>query len=651
MSLGLLAAVALVWINAYICRDLWSHPTAYMNSMHGFWIALASRAGDSWFHPVWWPYWDMGIPFEFTYAPLVPALTAAWASLGRVSDSLAFQSVTGVVYCLGPLSLFAMAWVLTRAPGASFLAALFYSLTAITNLIVPDDRFSLAHFWDARRFYLLTVWDDTPHAAALALLPFAILFLVLSLRERRFRYYIPATLAIALMAAASQFGIIDIMLAALCLLFVFRRHDYGRNIAVTLGLGAFAYALVAPFLPPSLWSAIAQASGTQPGGGFSLGSITGIAVVALGWALVWRYLPRWTTDWTLQFFALFAYLTASIPILFAWMNRQFLPQPGRYKFEMELALSLLVVFGLRSWFLRAPRSLQVTSIALVVAFAGEQIVSHRKFAKIVLQPRDETETIEARTTRWIAQNLPGARVMLPGSIAQWADDFAPIPQFSGSSWSQAASQVQQRGLAAILNSGPRQALAWLQAYGVSAVATSGPKSQEAWKPFSQPAKFEGLLPVLWRADDVTIYQVPRRSNSLAHVVPAGSIVKSAPRSTDDVSAIEAYVKALDDPSAPAAEFQWQGRNRILIRTSAAAGQAISVQVSYHPGWHAHSGKRPLSVKADGLGLLWLEPDCNGSCDVQLDYDGGWELRLCRYLSYAALLLLAGVVVLRAMPRR
>ena len=80
-----------------------------MNSMHGFWIALAKLGGDSWFHPSWWPYWDAGIPFEFTYAPLIPGLTALWSWWGGISHALAFQRLTGIVYCLAPVTLFVMA--------------------------------------------------------------------------------------------------------------------------------------------------------------------------------------------------------------------------------------------------------------------------------------------------------------------------------------------------------------------------------------------------------------------------------------------------------------------------------------------------------------------------------------------------------------
>src|SRR5689334_2955194 len=113
-------ALVLLWLNTYICRDLFRNETASMASMHGFWIALAKRADGAWFHATWWPYWDCGIPFEFAYQPLVPSWMAAWSSVRGVSEALSFNVVTGTVYCLVPATLFVMAWLLTRLPGYSF---------------------------------------------------------------------------------------------------------------------------------------------------------------------------------------------------------------------------------------------------------------------------------------------------------------------------------------------------------------------------------------------------------------------------------------------------------------------------------------------------------------------------------------------------
>jgi hypothetical protein len=648
-------AVILVWINIYVCHALFSIQTAPMNSMHGFWAALAKHGSNSWLQSNWWPFWDCGIPSGFTYAPLIPGMIAVWSAVRGITPDLAFQSVTGLVYYLAPLTLFLMAWIMTRAPIWSFCAALFYSLTSPTQLIVTDSGFSYRHFWDPRRLYLVSNWDDTPHLAALALLPLAILFLTLAIRRRRITYYAILVLLIALMTLGSDFGPVEVLLAASCVIAVFPRRDYVRNGLLLISAGLFAYALVAPFLPPSMLLAIRRAS-INAEGGWTMGSLTALAIVVLGWIILWLALERWATDWRLRFFALFAYLTSSLPMIAVYLHRQFWPQPVRYKMEMEMAIALVLVFGVRSLLAKAPAAFKVALLFLFLAIAGEQVASYRLFAGNIIQRADLTQTIEYRTALWASQNLPGIRIMLSGSIAFWANDFADIWQFSGSSWSQAYNQVQQRGLAAIYNGGatPQQdarvTLDWLRAFGVGAIAVSGPASQEFWKAFTHPAKFESVLPVLWRQDDVTIYRVPQRTASLAHVVNEATLVSRAPVGPGDTAEIEKYVAALDDPSLPAADFRWTGSNAIQIRTMAKPEQAISVQVSYHPGWHAKAGNRAVQVRRDGLGLMWMRPECSGLCEIQLDYDGGWELRLCRYLSFTALFVLI-LLVLRPLVSR
>lgn len=155
---------------------------------------------------------------------------SAWTAAVRgVPHDAAFQSVSGFVYCLGPVTLFAMAWLFSRAPGHAFAAAVLYSLSAPSQLIVPDAPFSIQHLWDARRLYLAAVWDETPHMAALAILPLVILFLSLSIRTRRPVCYAATTLAIAVRALASDFGPVLTAMASLCLLFVLRRQDIVRN--------------------------------------------------------------------------------------------------------------------------------------------------------------------------------------------------------------------------------------------------------------------------------------------------------------------------------------------------------------------------------------------------------------------------------------
>ncbi len=50
--------------------------------------------------------------------------------------------------------------------------------------------------------------------------------------------------------------------------------------------------------------------------------------------------------------------------------------------------------------------------------------------------------------------------------------------------------------------------------------------------------------------------------------------------------------------------------------------------------------------------MWLRPDCTGMCDVELNYNGGAELRICRWISYAAIAIwLAGIPFLKFAKNR
>jgi len=67
------------------------------------------------------------------------------------------------------------------------------------------------------------------------------------------------------------------------------------------------------------------------------------------------------------------------------------------------------------------------------------------------------------------------------------------------------------------------------------------------------------------------------------------------------------------------------------------GEAVSVQTAYHTGWHARANGRAAGVQRDALGFLTIAPGCDGRCEIELTYDGGWEYKLCRALSYLTIL--------------
>ena len=140
--------------------------------------------------------------------------------------------------------------------------------------------------------------DEAPHLTALALLPLVIFLLTLAFRRRRFAHCAVLVVLIVVMTLATDFAPIEIMMAALCLIAVFPRRDFGRNAITVFCIGVPAYIIVSPFLSPSLIHAIRQASAASEGG-WTVGSLTGLAVSCARLDRPGMGLQRWTSDWRL----------------------------------------------------------------------------------------------------------------------------------------------------------------------------------------------------------------------------------------------------------------------------------------------------------------------------------------------------------------
>lgn len=646
LPLAYLAAIG--WVNVYVCREMFfTEHTGYMNSMQGTWIAMARLAPVShWFKAQWWPYWYGGMPYEYAYSPLIPALTAGYAEAAGVSAARAYHTVSGFFYCLGPVVLFVVVWQLTRAPGYSFAAALAYSLTAVTELVVPDGRFSWVHFRDARRLALAVVWDETPHLAALSFALLAALFFSLALRTRRRVYYLYTGTLVAVALLANPFGGVDFAMAVVCLIFAWdepgRKFDLLRAGAV----GALAYVLVSPWFPPSLIETI-RFNAQRFEGGWTAGSLAVLLGVMLGWVVLWRGLIRWGRDGALRFFLLFAYVMTCIPVVAAYAGRYLVTQPLRYKVEMELAVVVAIAFASRVVVEKIDPKIRAVLVLFLLWPAAEQVIRHRRFAKQIIRPVDITETVEYQVAKRGEERLAGQRVLMPGSIGHWLNAFTETHQFHGGHFSTAPNWPQQVALyAAYGRETGDESITWLKAFGVQAIAVSGRDSREFWKPYAQPEKFEGRLPVMWREEGTTMYRIPQASASLAHVVPQGALVRAARGDAVEFSQVKKYVAALD-AAASGAEFRWEGTNRAVIRTdNLQKGQVVSVQINYHPGWRARMNGKPARTFRDGLGLLVVSPECEGVCEVELRYEDSTEYVLCRIAS--ALVLLGAAIY--AAPR-
>ena len=612
-------------------------------SVEGIFITFGRFLRDYWPHSSWFPWFDAGMPFENSYLPLVPYLVAAAAFVARCSPAHAFHFLTALFYALGPIFLFLFARKLSGRVAPAFLAAVFWSVLSPSSMI-PELLRDIGTFWGSRRLMNIVFYGETPHAISVALLPLALLLVGRALDRPDPRRFALAVLALAAMMLSNTFGIVVAVLGAVML--VGSRTGSGwRPFARTAAMLVAAYLLICRFLPPTLARLIAV-NAQSIGGDYRFtwrARLLGVAFAA-GLAVLGRLLRR-KTDPAMRFALLFAACFAGIPILFYAGGVGFVPQPNRYQLEMDLAVCLLAALVMDAVLRRLPRRALMAIAALsAIAFAWIAAKNYQ-FARRLIHPVDVTRTLAFREARWIGDHLPGQRVFIAGQNEYWFNLFADNPQLSAGHDPSAPNWMQRVAVYSIYsgqNAGDRDgsiSVFWLRAFGCGAIAVPGPNSVDAYKAVVHPRKFDGLIPLVWRDDDESVYQVPLRSPSLAHVIPESAMVRRQPMHGLDIDPVQAYVAALQDPALPTVALAWRNPERGRITANVAPGEVVALQVNYDPGWEAREGGRRLRIRRDGLGLMIIDPGRTGKCDIDLTFTGGGERNAALLVSIAMALAL------------
>lgn len=665
----LTAACALILFaaNLCICRELFvTEYTVHLGSIEAAYISLARYLLDNWRDLTWFPLWYGGVPYQNTYPPLLHLLVAALAALLRISPALAHHAAGAFFYCLGSVTLFWMAWRISGRRSASFAAAMIWSLVSPAGFLIYGVRKDMHGLLHARRLQTLVEYGEAPHVASMALLPLAVLAWRWALRRGGlWRAYVTAALLASVVltnfigGAALLFAVLSCLLSGL--------SERPRAWLHSAALGALAYLLAGPWIPPTTLLAI-RTNSQKIGGDFTMRPrhIFYAAAVALAaWALR-RLLLRLPVSPFLRFALLFTFFTASITLAAEWRGVYLIPQPHRYHLEMEMALSLALAFGAAEVLSRgavfrprraSARLALVLPLALVpAACAASQFRTYRRYAREIIRPIHMASTLEYQLARWFDRHMHGRRVMAQGSLSFWLNAFTDTPQLGGGFDQGIVNDLNRHvvyGLYAneTAERGGEIGVLWLKAYGVHAITVGGPGSREFHRPIRDPDKFRGLLPELWREGDDAVFGVPQRTGSLARVVPVGALPVRKPVNALDADPIRPYVAALEDPSLPEASFRWISRHEAAIEADVPAGHVLSVQISYHPGWRATINGSEAPVRKDNLGQIWIQPGFDGPLHINLVWDGGIEMRLLRWLRWCALLWLGISGVDAAWARR
>jgi hypothetical protein len=655
--LTLACVLVLFGVNFYVARDLFHVEwLRHMGSAEGAFIGIARFALKNWPNLTWFPLWYGGIPYQNTYPPLLHLTVAAVAALLRISPALSYHAVCAAVYCAGPVTLFWMAYRLSGNRGRSFCAALLYSLISPSLLLVRALRDDTGGALGARRFYSIVFYGDTPHLAALALVPVAIVMLHRALTRRTRGSMLLAAAALAAAPMTNWIGAFAQGLAVVA--YLIAQSASVKDWARTVLIAAAAYLAVSPWIPPSTLNEIRTNSYWMSAHDrvephqllYWIPLLLSVGALLYAGRRLRLALP-------LRFALLLTLLAGWITLAYFWLGRVMIPQPDRYHIELDMALCLLVAFGLAGAFGRLPVFARWFLVTVMIVAGAAQARAWRRIAKEVAQPGDAQATMEYKTAHWFEQHLPGERVMSPGSAHVFLNAFTDVPQLSGG-FDQGITNIMVPNTIHLFYKGWNEidknaevTILLLKALGVHAAIVGGQDSRDFFRPQEHSDRFAASgMPELWREGDDTIYGIPSRSHSLAHVIAPEDVVKQRPYIPFSVDEVRKYVAALENPMYRQAEFIWLNPHQARVIAELSKGQVLSVQISHHPGWRATIAGQPRRVHADGLGQMVIDPECAGQCEVDLTYDGGVEMTVAKIVSYSTILLAIAWALRGAGPR-
>ncbi len=636
-----LLAAAIFGLNVFFCWPLFR--VEYLDdfqSNEGSFISIGRFLIEHWPHVAWFPWFNGGTPLESAYFALVPALVAATAGLARCSPAHAFHSLAALAYCLGPVFLFLFARKVSGLVAPSAAAALAWSLFS-PALLMPGIHGKVGTIWGMNRLASIVYYGETPHNVALSLVPLAWLLLARHWDAPGPRRFAAAAAVIAAIMLSNAFGMAVITASAflLWLAIGYRTWDDRRTwqrLAWTCAVLLVAYLLICRFLPPWLLREAAIYAPTLDGdyrhGWWPLAPLLA--------AVLWLILRRISSP-IVRFAALFTGWFGGVVALWSVTRIGLLPSAHRYALEAEAGFCLLASFGLYPLWRRLPVKAAALIAIAALGFMGQ---TDYRFARQWIRPANITQSVVYREASWIREHLPDRRVMASGDAEFWFNLFTDNPQMAAGHEA-AANPVERLAVQTMYNAGAGDgpvSVLWLKAFGCGAIIVPGPGSSDFFHPVRHPGQFAGLLPLVWRQGDDFIYQVPLRSPSLAHVVPASMLVVSQPMDGLDVGPLRRYVEALEDPARPLAQLRWQNPEQGRIAATVSQGDVISMQIGYDPGWRASVNGRQVTVRSDGLGMMAFNPECAGDCTIDVEFAGGWERHVCSAVSILTAFALAAM---------
>ena len=180
----------------------------------------------------------------------------------------------------------------------------------------------------------------------------------------------------------------------------------------------------------------------------------------------------------------------------------------------------------------------------------------------------------------------------------------------------------------------KRATLMLQAFSVGAVIATGPQSTEEYRDFKVAEKFKGELPVMHEGAGDILYQVPNKAPGLVQVLDPGQQLVGPFEGDGFYRKLQGYV---DGTGSEAPKVNWLNSHAAVISGVVKAGQVVNVKISSVPGWKATVGGNRVAIVKDSLDFMTIKPECNGACEIKLEWLAPVPVWLTGFVSGLAVL--------------
>jgi hypothetical protein len=579
-------------------------------------------------HPGWQPLWYCGTRTDYIYPPALRYGTVLISLIGRVAPARAYHLYTAIFYVLGIVAVYWLVRIGSRSRASALLASLATALLSPSFLLLRNIRRD-SGYWVPQRLHVLMAYGEGPHVAALAILPLALAAAWVALRSWRPAALAAAGVLCALIIANNFYGATALAIFYPILVWSVwlgerRRGVWIRGAAIpliTCGLSAF-------WLTPSyLRVTLTDLKLVSPPGTIGAQLILLAVIVIYGFTSFRAGRGRPERMWPV-----FVYGTAVVVSVYVlgyfYFNLNISGNPARLVPELDLVLILACVEALRTAWKKPGRRIPALVLVLVAFLPAVRYFRHAWSPFPKAAPLENV--FQYKTTKWVADHLPGARVLPSGTVRYWFDVWADNAQPAGGADQGMLNQNIPDASWQILH-GERADLAvlWLQALGTDAVVVPGKTSPEPYHDYQAPEKFRGVLPVLY--DDrqgTVIYSIPRVHPGLARVVDRAAMSATGKISGgDDLAGLTKYASVVENPAQPAASNSWRGFDTADIEAKSGAGQEILFQETWDPAWHAYENGRELTIRPEntmGFMLIDVPP---GAHNIRLQFETPLENRI------------------------